>query len=814
MAATIEDARPLSVSGEAPDSEQRAQLLGLAEQLAGVGHWLIDLTQDTLFWSDEIFRIHGVKPETYTPDLESAIAFYHPDDVDQVRDAVETAIVEKRSFQFECRIVRPNGEIRTVQSKSVVQTDDEGNAASVFGIFQDVTERRITEDRLRLVNDRYQLAIKGAQYGLWDWDIRANAMYWAPRDSRLDTGDAAASQDLLTELKRTLHPRDRDRVIKEIEAHLKKRLPGPYDTEYRVKQPDGSYAWVHVIGQATWDANGEPLRMAGSSIDITDRKNDERVRENLYRLLSDADMSAQEHIVEMLGIAREHLKMDLAMVSRVEGECIHVEHVDAESRFAAVEPGDERRLAETICARTRNEDRLLAVHGDSLGDAFATLADASDPTMHYIGIPLYVHGNRYGTLSFRSFGYSAKPLQYRRNAFVTMLAQWIAYELAQHETTEQLVQSAQALAERERELDAIFNAVPVRIWFKDDKNRILRLNAKAADSMGVTIEAAEGADTYALFPDMAEKYHRDDLSVIESGVPLLNVVEEYTPVAGKRGWVRTDKIPFSTPESGERRVVVAATDITELMDVQTALERQTELLLKSNQDLDDFAYIASHDLRAPMRGIEQLAEWIEEDLEDKMDDETRENLKLMRNRIARLNRMLTDILSYSRAGKEAAKLDRVDLNDVCREVVEWIEGTDRIKVDIGGELPVLHAPRTTVQQIFQNLISNAVKHHDGEVGKVSISVEAGSAEFLFTISDDGPGIPAKFRERVFRMFETLNRRDEVESSGIGLAVVKRLVNSLGGSIRIADTRTVRGCTIEFTLPRSLEEELQREDADA
>ena len=452
MAATKEDVRSLTLSGEALDIGQRAQLLGLAEQLAGVGHWLVDLAQEMLYWSDEIYRIHGVTPDTYTPDLESAISFYHPDDVDQVRDAVESAIIDKCSFQFECRIVRPSGEIRTVQSKSIVQTDEDGNAISVFGIFHDVTELRSTEDRLREINDRYQQAIKGAKYGLWDWDIGADSMHWASQ-AVLDPAADESIQDPLGELRKNLHPRDRDRVITEIKAYLKGLLPGPYDTQYRLQQPDGSYAWLHVVGQATWDGSGAPIRMAGSSVDITDRKNDERTRDTLYRLLSNADMSPRQHVREMLKIARQHLRMDLAIVSRIEESCLTIEFADAEADKA--QPQGSYPLADTLCSRVLSDDRFYTTRGDELKDVFAPGADSRDPTLHYVGIPLYVDGKQYGTLSFRAYGYTANLLEYRRKVFVTMLAQWIAYEIAQHQSKEKLLQSARKLAERDRELDVL-----------------------------------------------------------------------------------------------------------------------------------------------------------------------------------------------------------------------------------------------------------------------------------------------------------------------------------------------------------------------
>lgn len=365
-----------------------------------------------------------------------------------------------------------------------------------------------------------------------------------------------------------------------------------------------------------------------------------------------------------------------------------------------------------------------------------------------------------------------------------------------------LRQSQEALRQKQEEQQLIFDNVPVRIWYKDDQNRILRLNRQAADSMGLTVAEAEGADTYDLFPEMAAKYHADDLDVVNSGHAKLGIVEEYTPKSGARGWVRTDKVPYVDDRTGETRLLIAATDISELKEAETRLEHLIGELRRSNSELEQFAYVASHDLKAPLRGIDNLASWIAEDLEPHMDEDCRDNMRLLRGRIARLERLLEDLLQYSRAGRAAEDISSVDCGILLQDVFDLTPHSADFQLVLDGRMPVFETVKAPFQLVMRNLIGNAIKHHDRDKGVVSVSVEDLGDQYAFTVADDGAGVPAAYHDRVFGMFQTLKARDDVEGSGMGLAIIKKLVDAAGGEITLdSDPERRRGAVFRFTWPK-------------
>lgn len=246
--------------------------------------------------------------------------------------------------------------------------------------------------------------------------------------------------------------------------------------------------------------------------------------------------------------------------------------------------------------------------------------------------------------------------------------------------------------------------------------------------------------------------------------------------------------------------VVVFRDITERKKAEEALYKLAEELSQKNKDLDHFAHITSHDLRSPLRGIANLTEFIDEDLENNDVDAVRENLDLLRGRVKRMDKMLNDILAYSKAGAIDFEMEDVDCNSLVNEVVSWVGLPDNFSINIEGALPTLHTSRTLLQQIFLNLLSNAVKHHDREIGNISIRYKAAKDRHEFEIEDDGPGIAEAHHDRVFKMFQTLRARDEVEGSGIGLAIVKKMVESIGGAIWIRKANNERGTVIGFSAP--------------
>lgn len=227
----------------------------------------------------------------------------------------------------------------------------------------------------------------------------------------------------------------------------------------------------------------------------------------------------------------------------------------------------------------------------------------------------------------------------------------------------------------------------------------------------------------------------------------------------------------------------------------------TKELERSNEDLNQFAYVASHDLKAPLRSIRSLAGWIEEDCDAILPEASRRHLSQLKNRVERLDALLNDLLTYSRSGRELSDPECVDLTDVAKKVAAYLVPTDgRFKVEIDVKGIRFMTWRVPLEQILRNLVSNALKHHGGQSGHISIEAEGKPDVVILSVSDDGQGIAPEFHQRIFGMFQTLKSKDEVEGSGMGLAIVARLVERIGGQIT-CKSDVGKGARFTLVLPQ-------------
>jgi signal transduction histidine kinase len=226
-----------------------------------------------------------------------------------------------------------------------------------------------------------------------------------------------------------------------------------------------------------------------------------------------------------------------------------------------------------------------------------------------------------------------------------------------------------------------------------------------------------------------------------------------------------------------------------------ALARITAELQRRNTELDAFAYAASHDLRAPLRGIANLAQWIEEDLQQSIGDDTREMLALMRSRMHRMEALIDGILQYSRAGRVHEPPEDVNAIALVHEIVDLLS-PETATVIADASLPVLLTERLPLRQVLQNLIGNAIKH-GGPGVSITVSAEDAGPMWRFQVKDDGPGIPEELQGKIWGMFQTLEARDKIEGTGIGLSLVKKLVEGQGGAVAV-HSRPDEGAAFTFT----------------
>ncbi|MGR3803412.1 sensor histidine kinase [Marinibacterium profundimaris] len=235
------------------------------------------------------------------------------------------------------------------------------------------------------------------------------------------------------------------------------------------------------------------------------------------------------------------------------------------------------------------------------------------------------------------------------------------------------------------------------------------------------------------------------------------------------------------------------------------VERQREVLIdalqRSNTELDQFAYVASHDLRAPLRVIDNASRWLEEDLEPHLTEDTRESLDMLRNRVQRMERLLDDLLEHSRIGRVDTPAVMVRGDRMMEDLRALVAIPEGFTLEVSPAFADIELPSAPIETVLLNLVSNAFKHHDRDTGLVRVEVEQRPGAFVFRVEDDGPGIPEEFQSKVFELFQTLRPRDQVESSGMGLAMVRKYVDLAGGEISIRSDGE-RGTTFVLIWPRT------------
>jgi len=240
----------------------------------------------------------------------------------------------------------------------------------------------------------------------------------------------------------------------------------------------------------------------------------------------------------------------------------------------------------------------------------------------------------------------------------------------------------------------------------------------------------------------------------------------------------------------------------ELTELNENLSVTNWLLAERNNELDQFAYVASHDLKAPLRAIANLSVWIEEDLVGQIPAENQKQMQLLRDRVYRMDALLDGLLEYSRAGRVPTQLESVDVGAILIEVIETIAPPSSLMiVMVSPNMPTFSARKMLIKQVFTNLIDNAIKHHPSDSGMVKVAVKDLGDRYEFAVTDDGKGIDPQFHEKIFYVFQTLVARDVKESTGIGLAIVKKIVEGEGGVISL-ESEVGKGTTFRFTWLKS------------
>ncbi|MDQ7798283.1 MAG: ATP-binding protein [Candidatus Edwardsbacteria bacterium] len=272
---------------------------------------------------------------------------------------------------------------------------------------------------------------------------------------------------------------------------------------------------------------------------------------------------------------------------------------------------------------------------------------------------------------------------------------------------------------------------------------------------------------------------------------------------GKTIWIRDSG--RVEKQNGNITVYGVVSDISANKYQEEIKETLLEELQKANRELAEFAYIVSHDLKAPLRAISSLAQWLSEDYRDILDEAGKEKVGLLLGRTKRMHNLIEGVLAYSRLGRMKPTMCRIDSHEETRQIIDLLSPPGHIKITIDGKLPTIIYDRIHFDQIMQNLLSNAIKYNDKECGLITISCRQYQGYWEYLVSDNGLGIEEQHFDRIFKIFQSLKSRDEFESTGIGLTIVKKIVEYHGGSIKLT-SQLGRGSEFRFTIPGNLQPE--------
>lgn len=332
----------------------------------------------------------------------------------------------------------------------------------------------------------------------------------------------------------------------------------------------------------------------------------------------------------------------------------------------------------------------------------------------------------------------------------------------------------------------------------DESGKIFFVNQKAANLLGIPVNNLIGSNIYDLNDKMRSKkdWERICQSLKTNKELIFKRLQKFKNQEPRLMESILNKIIIND----KVYIIGVSRDITARQEAEKEKEELIEKLRAMNEELEDFAHIVSHDLKAPLRGIKTIGSWLLMDHLNNLDEDGKELVQLLDRRVERMYSLIEGILQYSKVGHNNSETQILDIKQVINEIIDDLEKPAHFSINITSNLPIITNDGTQIRQVFQNFITNAIKYNDKEKGLVEISCKDLETHWEFCISDNGPGIQPKYHEKIFQIFQTLQKRDDFESTGIGLTIVSKIIKNNFGEIRI-DSAQGKGAKFYFTIKK-------------
>jgi PAS domain S-box-containing protein len=734
------------------NSQQRLQTV-----LDAIPHavWVVGADGEFHFSNQKWFDFYGISFSAATAQGWSQV---NPDDWTAMQRVWETARQVGMPYEFEFRWhVTPESE-RWYLTRAEPIRDETGQIVEWVGTNTDITHLKQVEAALQKSHARFQAAMQAVEGIVFEWNFQTQTVYRS--EGLFDligvrAEDATPTHEWWQE---RVHPDD----LHQIGSALPPTFVGfdRYESEYRVRHEAGHWVYVWERGYLQYDSHGELVGVVGFTTDITNRK------------------QTEEELIQAQALAQRQLREIEAIYQTAP---IGLTILDPDLRFQRV----NQRLAEM------NGVSISEHIGRTVRAVVPDVSEQNEPILRQVlttGEPL---------LNLEISGETpAQPGVYRtwiQNCYplTDETGESIGINVVVQEITDRKRNEAE-LARVNSILYATIDGTSDIIFVKDLQGRYVLVNSTVAKWLSTTVTAMIGCDDTALFPpEIARQIQQADRQVMQTGESI--VYEEEIPDRSSIRSLLSAKYPWRDAAGEVIGVIGISRDITDRKRAEVALTER-------NQELDSFVHVVSHDLKAPLRAISNLSQWIEDDLEGKLPPDNQEQFQLLRARVKRMESMIDSLLMYARAGRQQAVLETFNVADLLSEIIDSIAPAQSFTITIQPPLPTLTTNRLFLSQVLTNLISNAVKHHPSPEGHLDIATIDRRDCYEFVIKDDGAGIAPENHAKIFGIFHTLKGKDNSDSTGVGLAIVKKIVETEGGTIRV-ESELGRGTTFYVTWPK-------------
>ncbi len=610
-------------------------------------------------------------------------------------------------------------------------------------------------------NKRYEYVNKATSEAIWDWDIMTGEVFYGDGFNKLFGYDTSKLPMKFNIWEKRIHPEDHERITNSIDSFLISDLNN-WSQEYRYLKADGSFAFVSDKAFIIRNEDGYAIRMIGSMQDITKIKEEEHHLRLMESVVSNTN--------------------DSVIITEIKNDYPIVYVNEAFTKMTGYNLHDVKGKNPRILQGPKTNKETL----DKISNALKNWESSQATTINYKknGDDFWVN-------------FSISPIVNDKGEYT----HWISIE---RDVTD-AINANEELKNQKKFTDEILNNLPTDIAVFDPSHNYLFINQYGIKNKEIR-EWMIGKNDFDYtqlkgIDDGLARFRRAKFEECINNKEKTEWVDEHTSPDGSKNY----KLRIFSPyfENNKLKFVVGyGVDITESKIAELKVIEAMESIKKSNSELEQFAYVASHDLQEPLRMITSFLTQLEKKYADALDEKAKEYIFYAVDGAKRMRHIILDLLEYSRVGKSNDKISAIDINEIVSdfEVLHSKQIEELNAVIVKKNLPVLKNYKTPIRQLFQNIISNGLKYHRKDI-KPEIVIEAVSLNdsWMFTISDNGIGIDKQYFSKIFEIFQRLHNKDEYSGTGIGLSISQKIIDKLGGKIWL-ESEIGKGSSFHFTIP--------------